>query len=257
MQYALGTDAATAPTTGYSASIPTGTEAGTYYVWYYAVGDDNHNDSEPASVEVTVSAADPTAPTNLTATYGQTLANVTLPTSWAWAVKTTTSVGNAGTNTFKANYTSASTNYNSKSNVDVSVTVSAADPTTPTGLTATYGQTLADVTLPDDWAWADSTTIVGDAGTKNFKANYTAPNANYNSKSNVDVSVTVEKANTVAATVTANNRTYDRTEKPLVTVDDSMLLGGTMNYAVTTENTAPTDDNLYTTSIPAKTSAGT
>ena len=33
--------------------------------------------------------------------------------------------------------------------------------------------------------------------------------------------------------------------------------GYTMYYAVTTENVAPTDDNLYTTSIPAKTDAGT
>ncbi len=33
--------------------------------------------------------------------------------------------------------------------------------------------------------------------------------------------------------------------------------GYTMKYAVTTENVAPTDDNLYTTSIPAKTDAGT
>ena len=52
MQYALGTkDAATGE---YSADIPTATDAGTYYVWYRAVGDDTHTDSEPASVTVTV-----------------------------------------------------------------------------------------------------------------------------------------------------------------------------------------------------------
>ena len=33
--------------------------------------------------------------------------------------------------------------------------------------------------------------------------------------------------------------------------------GYTMKYAVTTENTAPTDDALYTTSIPTATDAGT
>ena len=33
-----------------------------------------------------------------------------------------------------------------------------------------------------------------------------------------EVTVTINKANAVAATVTANNRTYDGTEKPLVTV---------------------------------------
>ena len=52
MQYALGTkDAATGE---YSASIPTGTEAGTYYVWYKVVGDDNHTDTEPMSLKVTI-----------------------------------------------------------------------------------------------------------------------------------------------------------------------------------------------------------
>ncbi len=54
MQYALGTNATTAPTTGYTTSIPTATNAGTYYVWYKAVGDDNHNDSDAACLKVTI-----------------------------------------------------------------------------------------------------------------------------------------------------------------------------------------------------------
>ena len=32
-------------------------------------------------------------------------------------------------------------------------------------------------------------------------------------------------------TVTANDRTYDGAEKPLVNVDNSTLVGGTMQYA--------------------------
>ena len=81
------------------------------------------------------------------------------------------------------------------------VTIGKADPTAtaPTGLTATYGQTLADVTLTNPagnmagtWTWANSSTSVGNVGSNTFKANFT-PNdtANYNSKSNVDVTVTV------------------------------------------------------------------
>ena len=54
MRYALGNDAATAPTTGYSASIPTGTEVGNYYVWYKAVGDDDHIDCGAACVTVSI-----------------------------------------------------------------------------------------------------------------------------------------------------------------------------------------------------------
>ena len=38
----------------YSTDIPTGTEAKTYTVWYKVVGDANHNDTAPASVEVTI-----------------------------------------------------------------------------------------------------------------------------------------------------------------------------------------------------------
>ena len=39
----------------YSANVPTGTNAGTYTVWYKAKGDSNYNDSEPQSVTVTIS----------------------------------------------------------------------------------------------------------------------------------------------------------------------------------------------------------
>ncbi len=72
-----------------------------------------------------------------------------------------------------------------------------------------------------------------------------------------EVTVTISKSNAVAVKVTANNRTYDGTDKPLVNVDDSTLVGGEMYYAVTTENKAPTDEKLYTTEIPTKTEAGT
>ena len=59
MQYALGTDAATAPT-GYTASIPTGTNVGTYYVWYKAIGDETHSDSGVAGpVKVVINEPEP------------------------------------------------------------------------------------------------------------------------------------------------------------------------------------------------------
>ena len=54
MQYALGTDSVTAPTSGFSTSIPKGTNAGTYYVWYKAKGDSSHADSKPDCVTSTI-----------------------------------------------------------------------------------------------------------------------------------------------------------------------------------------------------------
>jgi len=82
-------------------------------------------------------------------------------------------------------------------NASCAVTVNKADPeyTVPAGLTATYGDTLADVELPTGWTWVEPTTSVGNAGTKTFKADFTpADTANYNTVSNVDVVVTVSKA---------------------------------------------------------------
>ena len=38
----------------YSQTIPTGTDAGTYTVWYRVIGDANHNDTAPASVVVSI-----------------------------------------------------------------------------------------------------------------------------------------------------------------------------------------------------------
>ncbi|MCI8539346.1 MAG: hypothetical protein HFF18_11925 [Oscillospiraceae bacterium] len=39
----------------YAAAVPAGTNAGTYTVWYKEKGDANHNDSEPQSIQVTIS----------------------------------------------------------------------------------------------------------------------------------------------------------------------------------------------------------
>ncbi|WP_455765701.1 YDG domain-containing protein [Gemmiger formicilis] len=38
----------------YSQDIPTGTDAGAYTVWYRVIGDENHNDTAPASVPVSI-----------------------------------------------------------------------------------------------------------------------------------------------------------------------------------------------------------
>lgn len=58
MEYALGSDGTTAPTSGWSEDIPLGINAGTYYVWYKSVGNaPRYADSEPVCVTVTVNKA--------------------------------------------------------------------------------------------------------------------------------------------------------------------------------------------------------
>ena len=69
--------------------------------------------------------------------------------------------------------------------------------TAPTGLTAKYGQTLADVTLPDGWSWMDSSESVGGASTaaKKFMAKFTPTDTdNYNMVENIELEVMVNKA---------------------------------------------------------------
>ena len=76
--------------------------------------------------------------------------------------------------------------------------------TKPTGLTAIYGQTLADVTLPDGWSWMNSSESVGNASTaaKKFKAKFTpADTTNYNTVEDIELEVAVNKANQAPLTI--------------------------------------------------------
>ena len=120
IQYSLSKDS------GYSATVPTGTVADDYSVWYYVKGDDNHSDTDPVQVEVTIKKADPdvTVPDGLTATYGDTLDDVTLPDRWAWDDAASISVGDVGSNAFAATSTPEDTAnyYTVKQNLTVTVT---------------------------------------------------------------------------------------------------------------------------------------
>ena len=205
-----------------SYDIPTGKATGTEEYYYCVVTATRDSDSQTATatsdaVKVEVSKADPTAVVpEATATFGQTLADVTLTNpdgntagTWAWVDAATTGVGAAGNNTFKANFTpNDAANYNGKTNVDVTIAVSQADPTVaaPTDVTATYGQILSEVTMtnpegntPGTWAWTDETAYVGNVGTNTFTAIFTPTDTdNYNSVSGVEVTVTVSMADPVA-----------------------------------------------------------
>lgn len=54
LMYALGTDDTNAPGSGYSQMLPSGTEAGNYFVWYYVKGDALHTDTEPQCLTATI-----------------------------------------------------------------------------------------------------------------------------------------------------------------------------------------------------------
>lgn len=78
--------------------------------------------------------------------------------------------------------------------IPLSFTVVKADPAPdiPAGLTATRGQILADIELPDGWKWVNETASVGNAGQHAYKANFTPDDTdNYNILRGIDLTVTV------------------------------------------------------------------
>lgn len=140
--------------------------------------------------------------------------------------------------------------------VSVDFSIAKATPTyeVPTGLTATYGNTLANVELPTGWAWNDAeTTSVGNAGTRTFKALYNPDSNNYNT---VEADITVEVAKALIDIYTDNlinpefaeGLIYNDTAQALVTNSGS-IDGG---YIVFSLN----PDGEYTTEIPVATEAG-
>ncbi|SNU05000.1 Leucine rich repeat-containing protein [Lachnospiraceae bacterium] len=69
IQYALGVDDTTEPeATAYTATIPKGTDAKTYYVWYKVSGDDDHIDTEAEKIIVTIQEVTATPTTEVEAT---------------------------------------------------------------------------------------------------------------------------------------------------------------------------------------------
>ena len=139
----------------------------------------------------------------------------------------------------------ATENY-SEATATADFTITKANPTytAPTGLNATYGDTLADVALPDGWAWADGTQSVGNVGTNTFKANFTpADTANYNTVSGVDVNVTVGKAAGKDAVISTDTMTYNA---------DSIYIEGVegQEYIIVPKGTAVTDADWNTSVKP-------
>lgn len=87
----------------------------------------------------------------------------------------------------------------------------------PTGLTATYGQTLADIALPVNWEWENAAQSVGNAGARSAFAVFTPEDTqNYNSV-RVQIAYSVEKAHYDMSGVKFEDAeyTYDGQEKKL------------------------------------------
>ena len=138
--------------------------------------------------------------------------------------------------------------------------------TAPTGITATYGQTLADVTLPDGYEWEDGSIILDNLGVFLFNVKFVpADTDNYEVVYGIEVVVTVDKATpNISLTSPIDkvmggysielNPTSDATEVNtfeiidgegysvngnVITIDDGVVVGTTLTVkyrSVATEN---------------------
>lgn len=141
---------------------------------------------------------------------------------------------NAGTVTVtatgKGNYTATATG---------TFTINKAQPTytTPTGLTATYGDTLKDVPLTDGWAWNDLNTSVGNVGENTFPATYNKDSSgNYNQvQQNLTVKVSPASYK-ITLTGQADSPTQITLNEAVVEPDNT---GTTVTYGYNITNEAP------------------
>ena len=116
----------------------------------------------------------------------------------------------------------------------------------PTGLTAKYGQTLADVTLPGGWSWMDSSESVGGASTaaKKFMAKFTPTDTdNYNTVENIELEATVNKADGGSLKTVELEQKYTDASEHTYTPDWSELPSGqnwsyNSGYSVSTGSVA-------------------
>lgn len=151
---------------------------------------------------------------------------------------------NAGNYTVKATI-AATANYNGTT-ATADFTIAKADPTytAPTGVTATYGDTLADIALPTGWTWATNTQSVGGVGTNTFKATFTPTDTtNYNTISDIEVKVTVSKAAGKEAVISTDTMSY---------TSDSIYIEGVagQEYVIVPKGTAVTDADWNTSVKP-------
>ena len=107
--------------------------------------------------------------------------------------------------------------------------------TAPSGLTAKYGQTLADVNIAatTGWSWMNTGTAVGTPATKNFPAKFTPTDAiNYKTVENIDVSVAVSKADAPTLTnITVSQKyTVDTEQSKNIGTAGMPADAGTLTY---------------------------
>ena len=261
----------------YSASIPSGTNATSYTVYYKVEGDSNINEVPAQTVSVTIAKADGrviTAPTAISGLIyngnSQTIINSGSGTgtmmykldsgSWGTSIPTAT---NATTYTvyYKA---SASTNYNESASGSVSCSIAKVTPTVtaPTPITGiTYdgvSHVLANagstnygtlVYCLNNSGGTYSTSIPSSTNANSYDVWYkVSGDSNVNSTTALKIECTIAKANpSYTAPTTRSVLTYNASAQALL--NGGSTSDGTMQYS--------SDNSSWSTTIPTGTNVGT
>lgn len=169
----------------------------------------NYKTLENLDVTVIIEKPEPPVPSGLTASYGQTLADVSFETFnaackgvWNWETPDQ-SVGGLGNKRFYASFAADSDSpYKSENNILITITVERGVPLyiVPTGITAIFGQKLSELTLNNpagsdsgSWSWMYPEQLVGSLGTNMHKAKFVPESSYCKSVENIDIPVLVTK----------------------------------------------------------------
>ena len=186
-----------------------------------------------ATKAFTIAKATPIPPaiaTGLTAVYGQALADISLPSGLSWQDAAGTAVGNAGNNTFKAQYNPDPENYNSVTGIDVSITVSKANQTKPV-LSLSSETGLFGLTAP-------TLTLTGGGGTGAL--HYESSNPDIATIDEATGAITIVAKGTTTFTVTkAGDSNYNESE-----LSDEVLLVIKDKIDLTLTDTTATDASV-------------
>ena len=252
----------------YSTTIPSGTNAGSYEVWYKVNGDSNVNSTTATKVDCSIAekrvttptiTLDPTSytyngsaqiPTTVTVKDGTTV----IPSS-EYNVVYSNNI-NAGTATVTITDKDAGNYYISGT---TAFTISRVTPTVnplPTAKSLTYNgseQTLANagstnfgsLQYSTSEAGTYSTTVPKGTNAGDYEVWYkVVGDSNVNSTNPIKVSCSIAKA-TGTATIAGTTNTYNNTAKNLISVSNNT---GTMHYKV--------DSGGWSTTLPQATNAG-
>lgn len=273
----------------YSTTIPTGTAATTYTVWYKVTGNGNYNDVAPQSLSVSiakasldmddigaVSVASPSTVYTFTdpATVELTYANKsTIPGTIV--LDDTATAFTAGNNSRTWTFTPNDTNYKALTGTitisAVADTVQSISVTPPTKVTYTYGEGLdfSGATVMADFTSGQTSNVTSavsysvdgnavvsgqvlDAG--NDPVTVTVSYTSAGSTVTDTFTITIAPATPVVTAPIANTLNYNGSAQDLICA--GATTGGTLYYAVTTGTSQPNDAS-YTTTVPTAKEIGT